>query len=134
MRYFLAKRGFSAKAANEVIDNYRETIRYILENTSSVDQKVSTLVQSGSDSESAELFPDSLRQSRSVGPVVFSTFTDKTNGDTQDMDAEVLRYRISRDSHAAIRFTGPVTKGAVRKLIKLLELTVDDYPEDGGED
>jgi hypothetical protein len=42
-------------------------------------------------------------------------------------DPEVLNFRISKDSTVRIQFDGPVSVQAIDRLIKLLEITRDNY-------
>ena len=42
---------------------------------------------------------------------------------------ETLRYRLTDACSAQIAFNGPVTQAAVDKLVKLLELSKDAFPE-----
>jgi hypothetical protein len=43
---------------------------------------------------------------------------------------EALQYRIAPDCKVVIQFTGMATQDAIRKLIKYLEMGLDDFPVD----
>ena len=44
-------------------------------------------------------------------------------------NGESIRIRVSPGCVAIVTYEGLVTQKAVRKLIKQLELSIDDYPE-----
>lgn len=58
---------------------------------------------------------------RTVDPPIFGMAS-------QDSCSEELHQRISDDCKVHVLFEGTVTQEAIQKLIKYLNLAVDDYP------
>mgnify|MGYP006437255605 CR=1 FL=1 len=116
LRYFLAKQGFSAQGVEAVVTNYAKTLEFLQDNTASV--------RPGSASHSLELTVPSTPGS---APIVREQPDEELK---QEMVEEKLEYRISRSARVELRFHGPVTRESIEKLIKLLEITKDDYPDE----
>ena len=134
LNFLLVRKGFSAKGADEVIKNYKETVQFVLENTPRSAQMLPSPEQYVEEDDRIEVSADSIRHQTVINPLELINVPDVPGASPQDVASEVLRYRISRNSHASVAFTGPVTKQAVEKLIKLLELSAEDYPDEVGED
>jgi hypothetical protein len=126
LRIYLASKGFSRTATNEITRNYRETMELVSDEGRGYTS--STALESAPKQEivpmptrSAETFgvPE-VRTRPTVYPIV------EPEGDQE------LRFKISADSEARISFKGDVTAEAIEKLIKLLELSKDTFPSTSG--
>lgn len=51
-----------------------------------------------------------------------------TTWDGMICQEEVLSFKISRTSKVQVRFNGQVTQEAIKKLITILNLSIDTYP------
>jgi hypothetical protein len=131
LRIFLASKGFSRTATNEITRTYRDTIELVTsEGGEYTDGEASDTthgqelvpMQSGQNRPTSEpsrqTTPHSYRVERMpVAPLVVESESDQE-----------LRFKISSDSDARIIFRGEVTLEAIEKLIKLLELSKDTFP------
>jgi hypothetical protein len=68
------------------------------------------------------------RQNVPVNPVSSSSNTPPKNAEVQNEN--VLVFRISQNSNARIIFDGKVTQEAIKKLIKLLDISMDTFPNE----
>jgi hypothetical protein len=125
LRIYLASKGFSRTATNEITRNYRETMELVsseageytggtaLEITPK--QEVLPLPSRSTD---AHGFTD-IRPRPPVYPIV------------EPEEDQELRFKISADSEARVIFRGEVTQQAIEKLMKLLDLSKDTFPSSG---
>lgn len=128
LRHYLIKKKFNPNAAEEVIKVYRENLETVLKeesntgddkgaNSNNVDsvQPVSVGVESQDNKNSG--IPSSVPTQVQLGP-----------NDVSYAFSESLTIRLSSDCKAHIQYEGLVTQEAIKKLIKYLELGIDDYP------
>jgi hypothetical protein len=106
LRAHLQKMGFTPVAATNASRAFRETVELV--------------------SESEKAHPLSHAEQRGLEEVPMEPVPSRPIKDTGEQS---LKMRISRDCMATLTFQGPVTQGAIRKLIALLDLSRDDYPE-----
>jgi hypothetical protein len=131
LRHFLIKKKFNPKAAEEVIRVYRETLNTI-----------SSIQQSGVDSTAistneGERATDTSIQLSTEEPAITFKSTDQAATIPEQLShpvtkgsviSEVFNVRLSSDCKAYIQYEGIVTQEAIQKLIKYLELAMDDFP------
>lgn len=133
LRIFLVNKGFSRTATNEVIDTYRDTLNLVISEGGAYDKQDSE----GSrelvpvPTTSTHPTPSSARQALSR-PYRYMTAHDVERITQMEAEADQeLRFKISPESEARIRFNGEVTQQAIEKLIKLLEISKDTFPSSG---
>lgn len=121
LSYRLEKRGFLEKAASEVIRIYRDNLE-LVSSTGAEYTDGETVEEQPVEAEMQQTA--SVPQARSPG-VAASVPTATVD---QEPFTETLQYRISGDSRVRLVFDGAVTREAIEKLRKYLELAEDDYP------
>ncbi len=118
---FIIKMGFSPKIVNNVIHAYRETLKFIKEEEASIPDEIKgkkTLLE--------ELSSNDFSGDNNCS---YLTNVNITHPPLSESFTETLSYRIAADCSAHIQFDGPITQEAIKKLIALLELNADVFPE-----
>jgi DNA-binding MarR family transcriptional regulator len=64
-------------------------------------------------------------------PPQFNPSVIPPRNDAPEIGEDVLSFNLSRTGKAHVRFNGLITQEAIRKLIALLDLSVDTYPTQG---
>jgi hypothetical protein len=116
-KYYLVKNGYTTDAISLIIKRYKNTIEYIYNNAAPEDSKTA---EYRIDENEGVNFTEEKKER----PTQSLNSTSKS-----DDYVETLKFRISSESHAVLNFTGPVTRQAIEKLARLLEITKDDYPD-----
>jgi hypothetical protein len=109
----LVKKGFTPKAADEVVRIYRANAQYIMadQTDSEASSNHTPLPQGGDGLGVPDKAPPPREQHREIAGA-----------------EQALLFKIAESTEARIQFRGIVTQTAVRKLIALLELSVDTFP------
>lgn len=130
LRHFLIKRNFNPKVADEIIQIYRDTMELVSRETDDYtaadepdDEQQEAQMQATTDVSTVPRPADSRR----VPPVTAPPHAIASVG-VGGSFTESLEIRISADSKVRLLFDGTVTKEAIEKLRKYLELAEDDYP------
>lgn len=122
----LVRKGYFESSAKEAISAYKATIAYL----------GSEHVELSGDGTAAisknEKFPISAKEAIGPGAVnqTLGTVGHQRPTNLNASSDETLKYRLGMDCSAEVAFTGPVTQKNIRKLIALLQLNADAYPED----
>ncbi len=114
LRHILITRGYAPKAADEIIRVYRGNLEFL------AGQGVEALVEGASGSD----------QAAGADPPAGNR-TAESNGSREFTDAavdRVLLFQISEGSDARIHLRGRPNRIAIKKLIALLDLSVDTFP------
>lgn len=115
LRAFLIKSGYHPSAVKDIIDSYKETLRF-------VDLETRQFASDGEVKESPDIRASDDTKSQTVrAETIFEESVDSGN-------SAPLIFKISRTSTARVQFTGNVSQEAIGKLINLLELSLDTYP------
>jgi hypothetical protein len=126
---YLIKNNFNPKSVGDVIRSYRDTLEF-----------VEAERQAAKDGQQIPMFdmPAVVKVPISTGGGDVASASSEpryssdnvfVSNDTPAVPGEPgLRFKVARDSYAVVTFQGPVTQEAVRKLIKHLELSADEYP------
>lgn len=125
LRYDLEKRGFLEKAADEVIRTYRDNLEFV----SDADTEYTTVEMVDEQPVEAQMQPQTTVDTPTAphhGSV--GALTPTAPFVEQGSFTESLEIRVSGDSKVRLLFDGVVTKEAIRKLVKYLQLAEDDYP------
>ncbi|MBV9385633.1 MAG: hypothetical protein JOZ78_04300 [Chroococcidiopsidaceae cyanobacterium CP_BM_ER_R8_30] len=113
LRSFLIKEGFSAKTIGNVIDDYRYTLMFLKEE----------LVSSVKNPDRQRPLPSiTTQRSDNAACKKLPLVTPGSFGQT-------LMYRIADNCSVRIQFDGPVVREGIEKLIALLELSADAFPQ-----
>ena len=129
LRSFLVEKGFLPEACETVISVYQETWNFVEEERSAVDDPEPV---------SVDRVPV-LQRPTTDQPidVEFEPVQAGPQENTMTMDnqsGESLMLRISPTSRVQLAFSGHVTRNAIDSLIKQLEVTKTNYPDEGGSD
>ena len=130
LRHTLIKQGFLPKAADDVMQIYRDNSTLVGEgseeyNDTSVPEKHELITH--------ETLPQRSLVSR-INPAMVGQDSPRQIVFTHHMQEEKdesgreLRFNLSTDSSARIVLSGSITQEAIRKLIKLLEISTDTFP------
>jgi hypothetical protein len=112
LRHALITQGYAPKAADEIIRFYRSNLEFL------AGQGVEVHLEATSGNEAPRDFPIDNRPTESNGGRGLS-----------DAGLErVLQFQISEGSDARIHFRGRPNRIAIKKLIALLDLSVDTFP------
>lgn len=120
LRAYLVKRGFHPNAVKHVVESYRETLEFVAAESYGVETE-----EGSGDGEgiiqSEPTRGDERKTDSAISPV-------SNTIQPQPSASESLVFQISRTSKVRIAFEGPVTQESIRKLVVLLEASLDVYP------
>jgi hypothetical protein len=132
LRHSLIKQGFLPKAAEDVIRIYRDNLELVGEDSNEYNESIQT---QNSYTESRPTESGHVAPTRAIGGVssgvdgLQSLPSSALRGERSAGEKDELRFRLSPNSIANVVFDGPITQQAVAKLIALLELSKDTFPE-----
>jgi hypothetical protein len=121
LRLFLVNKGFNSKAANLVIRMYRDTISLVKEERQGYNAGMTT--QTRNDTPPDRLHPGQPSQESGL----YSRRAGLGQSNVPSPAREGLNFQVTDDS-INVSFNGRVTQEIIRKLIKHLEINVEDYP------
>jgi len=132
LRHSLIKQGFLPKAAEEVIRVYRDNIELLGPepgeyNESVLAQNQGLEVQTAGLIKHVPSWPTVMTSPRAEGPQFFGY--PPAAQDNSDANQNELKFRLSPTSAVRILFDGAVTQQSIGKLIALLSLSKDTFPE-----
>lgn len=125
LRHSLIKKKYNPSVADDVIRVYRETLEF-------VSQQIPDYVENDSD----VVDPTASFQIETERQPIASSISSPTSqipADAAFTATEKFEQRISPDCRVVILYEGKVTKEAIRKLRKYLELSEDEYPSSASE-
>ena len=129
LRHYLIKKKFLPKAADDVIRIYRANLELVTQQS----KQYNNATMQNTTLQSTETLPPSIQQGAKnayrYNPIV-EIGLDKGNTSDDFESKQELKFRISADSEATIIFKGEVTQKAIKKLIGLLNLSLDTFPAD----
>jgi hypothetical protein len=131
LRHYLIKKKFLPKAADEVIRTYRENLELV----AAEDEEYSS--SDPGENQRSEVLP--MQQTLPKPPEGAFAMRGDRRSLTQSQNSvgnlleqipadESLNFRIADDCRVRLFFEGTVTQEALRKLIKYIELGIDDFP------
>ncbi len=123
LRHFLVQNSYQSDGANQVIKVYKETLDYL---NSLEGEKIS---QSESVKKASVRTEADTHQSSLPRPGDSFDQKSKFVSPSEESHTGHLRFRISQECDAEIRFTGSVSQQGIDKLIQYLELSKDIYPD-----
>jgi hypothetical protein len=109
----LVKKGFAPKAADEIVRIYRGNAQFVA--TGQTDLHVNSADARVPENGAALRGPDEI-------PTIRDSHREAAEGE------QTLVFKIAESTEARIQLRGLVTQQAIRKLIALLELSVDTFP------
>jgi hypothetical protein len=114
VRHNLVTQEFSPKAADEVIRLYRSNFEL--------------LRAEGVDGQADEAVNRTAAASAEM-PAQAGSEEPKKSGDSRsDLFDRVLQFQIAENTDVRVHFRGRPTRGSIKKLIALLELSADTFP------
>lgn len=132
LTYRLEKRGFLERAASDVIRVYRDNIELVsksdAEYTEAEPVEELPVEAPMQPQTTVEAPPGPIQTFRVDPPAPAAPPRSYALADQQAAFTESLEIRISGNSKVRLLFDGVVTKEAIGKLVKYLELAEDDYP------
>jgi hypothetical protein len=126
LRLFLLKKGFGSNAANLVIRTFRDTISLVKEQQESYYAPVELKPQNQAGSSTGKVGMD-LHRMIAQHSARGAAFNLLSQDNVPAPAREGLNFQVTDDS-INISFSGRVTQEIIRKLIKHLEINIDDYP------
>lgn len=127
IRLHLIKSGFTSEAADQLIKVYRETLNYVLNINAREGASVKIERSPVVDNEASKQNSVGASTEKQHSPV--DSQPSSNNATSRDVQADkILRFQISADCEAEMRFSGVITQEGVLKLTKLLELSMDVFP------
>lgn len=117
LRASLIKRGYNPNTVDSVIRVYRDTLEFV-----DAEEQASKTTTNELSSINP---PPALSASTPLNDIVPNTSLSLSRGEEESV---VLWFRIARDCEVRAEFKGNVTQEAIRKLIKHLELSIEDFP------
>jgi hypothetical protein len=124
LRHYLIKKNFLPKAANDVVRIYRDNLQLV-----SVSKSLYNRDMKPEPSPALTNIPLSRTHAPPVSSEeVFRKFNQQPDPAPQLSGEDVLSFNLSRTGKAQVRFNGQVTQEAIKKLIALLDLSLDTYP------
>ena len=113
LRHALITQGYAPKAADEIIRVYRGNLDFL------AGQGVNVQVEATSRND---------KEPRDLPAVNRAKESNGIRGLTDTAPDRVLQFQISEESDARIHFRGRPDRLAIKKLIALLDLSVDTFP------
>lgn len=123
----LIRKNFSEDAAKDAIKAYKATLSFLNE------QNVSISTQLKADLEKKEIAKEKAEEASNT---FFNSIFPSTPPRAKESipaaltSEEVLQYRLAANCTVRVLFDGAVTQKKIEKLIALLKLNADAYPED----
>lgn len=129
--FLITSKGYLVKAADGVIRVYRANLEFVnaLNEKYNIGMK-STPPQSSESATQQQVFvlPQKFYGGGQGIPTQAQLFTDTPAASEPTGSNQELKFRLSSDSDVKLIFRGEVTQEAVTKLVKLLELSMDTFP------
>jgi hypothetical protein len=122
LRLYLVKKGFNSNAADIVIRTFHDTISLVKEEAQGYNAAVSNEPQRPAGLPSMDFHRAMAKQSATG-----AAFDLLNQGNAPTSVREGLNFQVT-DNSINISFNGSVTQEIIRKLIKHLEINVDDFP------
>lgn len=129
LRHYLIKKKFLPKAADDVIRIYRANLELVTQQSKQYNDSTmedTTLQTTKTSPPEAFMPPRNLRYHKLTADQMI--FNDGVEFRDLDNTNQELKFRISSDSEATIIFKGEVTQKAIKKLVGLLNLSLDTFP------
>ncbi len=121
VRHFLLKNGYQSDGANQLMKVYKDTLQHLaqLGVAAPVEEKEQQSADTAKPavSQARQQTVDSAPPANTIQRALLLAGTHQ------------FRFRISPECDAEIHLTGEVTREAIDKLIRFLELSQDDFPQ-----
>jgi len=131
LRYLLQQKKFNPNVLDDVIRVYRDTLAFVTDSVPEYTEDDTTQIEESS----MPTQPATTRpQAQPVQQYAPQPYAPPPSPplfgvtDSQFSATEKFEQRISADCRAVVLFEGRVTKEAIQKLARYLELAQDDYP------
>lgn len=123
--YLILDEGFNPATVNHFIRVFRNTIEF----ANLTDEDYNDFADANNVTEGYEMqqvIPTQQQRGRAESGVI----PMPPHTDNSFQSSHELKFRLSADSNATIHFSGEVTQKAIKKLIGLLDLSLDTFPLD----
>lgn len=119
--YLVYQKGFNPAYVDKFIDQLRETLAF-------ANVVASDRIDANVETRKAETGGQKMQPVQQTERIVTPPPANMAEFEPLRLNEDVLSFNLSRNGRAQVRFNGQVTQEAIRKLIALLELSVDTYP------
>jgi hypothetical protein len=126
LRYALIKKGYTEKAANEVIRVYRDTLEFVSEETAGyTDADIE---------DQQEVEPPMTQPTADKQPLNYQDITSilsrLNSAPSESPNKTILQFKVSETSEARIELTGDVTQEAIERLALILDAQKLVFPKE----